>query len=104
LADAGLGDAFVEDVVVHVPDENAVALGIRSRALDRCLPTDECRHLRVLHDLAAEAEPEVLGEHTRCVRHQADELWRRGRGSTAAPLVAVRVRICAGLPLRRQSV
>ena len=102
--DPRLRDPLVEDIVVDVADEDAVALGIRRRTLDRRLAAEERRHLRVLHDLAAEAEPEILGQHVRRVRHETGKLGWRSRGSGASPLVAVRVRIRARLPLRGKRV
>ena len=102
--DARLRDPLVEDVVVDVADEDAVALGIRRRALDRRLAAEQRRHLRVLDDLAAEAEPEILGQHVRRVRDETGKLGWRGRGSGGSPLVAVRVRIGARLPLRGKRV
>ena len=100
----GLRNPVVEDVVVDVADQDAVALLNRRRALDRRLPAEQRRDLRILDDLAAQAESEVLGQHGCGVADQPGQLRGAGRCSGGPPLVAVRVWIGARLAQRRESV
>ena len=103
--DARLRDPLVEDVVVDVPDEDAVALRIRRGPLDRRLAAEQRRHLGVLDDLAVAGRARRSSASTSAgFDDEARKLGRCGRGSAASPLVAVGVRVRARLALRGERV